>query len=123
MEDLDSQNGIYVNDFSAQKSLLAHGDRIRIGQTNILFLTEDDEGLSFSNEIQFDEDLTTTQSDFAAPFRKLNDKLPTDLDVLTKIGAALNEIQNSEELQKKLLESFSKLFPPNAARLFCSTTT
>ena len=111
LEDLDSQNGIYVNNFSAQKSLLTHGDRIRIGQTNILFLTEDDGGLSFSNEIQFDEDLTTTQSDLYAPYRKISDTLPTDLNVLTKIGAALNEIQNSEELQKKLLEIILEIIP------------
>ena len=111
LEDLDSQNGIYVNNLSAQKSLLTHGDRIRIGQTNILFLTEDDGGLSFSNEIQFDEDLTTTQSDLYAPYRKISDTLPTDLNVLTKIGAALNEIQNSEELQKKLLEIILEIIP------------
>ncbi|MEO8072872.1 MAG: sigma 54-interacting transcriptional regulator, partial [Acidobacteriota bacterium] len=111
LEDLNSQNGIYVNDYSAQKSLLTHGDRIRIGQTNLLFLTEDDEALTFSNEIHFDEDLTATQSDFVVPFRKLSDTLPTDLDVLTKIGAALNEIQNSEELQKKLLEIILEIIP------------
>ncbi len=111
LEDLNSQNGIYVNDYATQKLFLTHGDRIRIGQTNILFLTEDDEALTFSNEIHFDEDLTATQSDFVAPFRKLSDTLPTDLEVLTKIGAALNEIQNSEELQKKLLEIILEIIP------------
>ncbi|MGI8639550.1 MAG: sigma 54-interacting transcriptional regulator [Pyrinomonadaceae bacterium] len=113
LEDLDSQNGIFVNASPVQKSLLKHGDRIRIGQTYILFLTEEDDGaMTFSNEIRFDDDVTlVTQADFQMPIEKTVGKLSSDLDILTKIGAALSEIQTSEEFQKRLLEIILEIIP------------
>jgi Nif-specific regulatory protein len=41
IRDLQSRNGIFVNGVPAHERALAHGDTIRIGDTHILFLTED----------------------------------------------------------------------------------
>lgn len=115
LEDLDSRNGTFVNNSPARKLLLKHGDRIRIGQTQILFLTEDFDGenrkMRFSNEILFDDDNFLTQTDVKIPFEQNTADLSADLKVLTKIGQALDEIQTSEELQQKLLEIILELIP------------
>ncbi len=112
VEDLDSRNGTFVNNSPAQKLLLKHGDRIRIGQTYILFLTkEENQEMLFSNQIQFDDDVFLTQTDVKIPFGHESADLSADLRVLTKIGKALDEIDTSEELQQKLLEIILELIP------------
>ena len=113
LEDLDSHNGTFVNDVPTKKSLLKHGDRIRVAQTFLLFLTEEEnQARLFSNEIRFfDEDVFLTQSFIKIPVEKDTSGLSTDLGVLTKIGKALGEISSSEELQEKLLEIILELIP------------
>ncbi len=112
LEDLDSRNGTFVNDSPAQKLLLKHGDRIRVGQTYILFLTEEDiQTMRFEHEIQFEDDAFVTQTDITMPFKKGAADLSADFGVLIKIGKALNEINTSEELQQKLLEIILELIP------------
>ena len=112
LEDLDSRNGTFVNSSPAQKLLLQHGDRIRIGQTYILFLTKEENQESFfSNEIQFDEDIFLTRTDLKIPFEQSSADLSPDLNILTMIGQALEELNTSEELQQKLLEIILELIP------------
>lgn len=112
LEDLDSRNGTFVNNSPAQKLLLKHGDRIRVGQTYILFLTEEeDRKMRFSNEIKFDDDDFLTQTDVKISFDQGTADLSSDLSILTKIGKALDEIDTSEELQQKLLEIILELIP------------
>ncbi len=112
LEDLDSRNGTFVNDFPATKSLLKHKDRIRIGQTYLLFITEevDDEKI-YSNEIRFDDDLHLTHSFVKIPYERNFGNLSSELGVLTKIGKALAETKNSEDLQKKLLDIILEFIP------------
>ncbi len=112
LEDLASRNGTFVNNSPAQKLLLKHGDRIRIGQTHILFLTkEENQEMLFSNEIQFDDDVFLTQPDIKISFGQSTADMSADLSILTKIGKALDEINTSEELQQKLLEIILELIP------------
>ncbi|MDQ3180943.1 MAG: sigma 54-interacting transcriptional regulator [Acidobacteriota bacterium] len=112
LEDLGSRNGTFVNGFPAQKLLLKHGDRIRVGQTHILFLTEEEnQTMLFSDEIQFDDDAFLTQTDISILIEKDVTDLSTDFGVLTKIGKVLDRIQTSEELQQKLLEIILELIP------------
>lgn len=112
LEDLNSRNGTFVNDSPAQKLLLKHGDRIRVGQTFLLFLTEEEtQTMRFSSEIQFADDAFLTQTDMIRPFEKGTAELSADFGVLIKIGKALDEIETSEELQQKLLEIILELIP------------
>lgn len=110
LEDLNSRNGTFVNDSPANTVLLKHGDRVRVGQTYILFLTsEEDQEILYSNEIQFDDDVFLTQPFFTTPLEPSD--LPSDLGVLTQIGKALEQINSSTELQKKLLKIILELIP------------
>jgi pSer/pThr/pTyr-binding forkhead associated (FHA) protein len=45
VEDLGSSNGIYLNELKIRKSPLTIGDRIRIGQTIIIFAADPEENL------------------------------------------------------------------------------
>lgn len=118
LEDLDSRNGTFVNDSPARKLLLKHGDRIRVGQTFILFLTEEDtQTMRFEHEIQFADDAFITQTDFKIPSEKGTAELSADFGVLVKIGKALDEINTSEELQQKLLEIILELIPAERAAI------
>ena len=112
VEDLGSHNGTFVNDLPIKKSFLKHGDRIRVGQTFLLFQTqEENRNTLFSNEIQFDEDIFLTHSFTKLPFQYNTGDLSTDFGVLTKIGSALTDIKSSKELQEKILEIILELIP------------
>ncbi len=112
VEDLDSRNGTFVNNSPVQTLLLKHGDRIRVGRTGILFLTEEEfRETLFSGEIEFDDDVHLTQTDVKIPSEQGAADLSADLRVLTKIGRALEEIDTSEKLQQKFLEIILELIP------------
>ena len=118
LEDLDSRNGTFVNNSPAKKLILKHGDRIRVGQTFLLFLTEEEsQARHFSNEIEFADDAFVTLADFNTTSEKGTAKLTADFGVLLKIGKALDEINNSEELQQKLLEIILELIPAERAAI------
>lgn len=117
LEDLDSRNGTFVNDSPAQKLLLKHGDRIRVGQTYLLFLTKDDDSLIYSNNIEFDEDIHLTQSFFKPPLDIVVSDMSADLGVLTQIGKILDKINSSAELQEKLLKIILDIIPAERVAL------
>ena len=113
IEDLSSHNGILVNSENVQNRILRHGDRIRIGQTDLLFLTKDDERvLLFSNQIQMVDDLSATKAEFlVSTDNNIGSMMTPGIHLLTKLGAVLDEIQNSEELQQKFLEIILEFIP------------
>lgn len=117
IEDLNSHNGTFVNDVPVQELLLKHGDRIRVGRTHLVFLTEEEQEMLFSNEVQFDENELVTQSDIHLSIEKLASGLPPELNVLTSIGKALNDSKDAESLQRRLLEIILELIPAERAAI------
>src|SRR5207247_3215720 len=53
--DLESLNGTFVNDVPVKRRALQHGDRLRIGDSQFLFLLHDGDVSSRSSEVQFDD--------------------------------------------------------------------
>lgn len=117
IKDLGSRNGTFVNETPAQNMLLRHGDKIRVGQTYILFLINDDDSLIFSNNIEFDEDIHLTQSFFTTSLEVAGNDISADLSILTEIGKILEEIDSSTELQKKLLKITLDIIPADRVAL------
>ncbi len=110
--DLNSQNGVFVNSTPIKERLLKHGDRLCIGQTYFLFLTEDDDGtLIFSDQIQFVDDLSATLTESPTDFESGTGKLSPDVHFLSKMGAALNNLKDGDELQKRILEITLEIIP------------
>src|SRR5512144_712282 len=53
--DLDSLNGTFVNDVPVKTRKLEHGDRVRIGESQFLFLVQEGNVSSKSSKVKLDE--------------------------------------------------------------------
>lgn len=105
IEDLGSHNGTQVNNSSVSKTLLRHGDEIVLGELRLRFLTSAaaTDNL-FSSEIKFIDDAAPDDGLITASIVEGLTVSAKELSALTKLGRALNEIKNSDELQEKLTE-------------------
>src|ERR1044072_7296647 len=50
--DLESLNGTFVNDVPIRSRLLEHGDRVRVGESQFLFLKQEGDVMSKSSEVK-----------------------------------------------------------------------
>jgi Nif-specific regulatory protein len=110
IEDLDSLNGTFINEVPVKRRELQHGDRIRIGDSQFIFLTHDGE-FSASGEVRFDDGPVISGSTLQF---KLNDALyvmARDLSALMKISTTINAIRGVEQLQKTLLDLVFEVVP------------
>src|SRR6476619_2847201 len=53
--DLESLNGTFVNDVPVKQRMLEHGDRVRIGDSLFLFLTQEGDSMSKSSDVRIEE--------------------------------------------------------------------
>jgi Nif-specific regulatory protein len=124
--DLDSLNGTFVNGKPVRERLLAHGDRISIGETRLVFLQhEGDTPAPGSILVEVSERELTAHStlrmrveDILEPHtREEWAQLPAlasmarDLTLLVKISTAINSIRDAEELQRELLRFVFEVVP------------
>lgn len=103
LEDLASHNGTFVNDSNVKSERLAHGDRIHIGNAYFMFLVDENNDAPPA-EVRFDDGTLITKSAIRLFPSKDERDFPTDLNVLIKLGKAINEISEPEALQAKMLE-------------------
>src|SRR5208283_4426123 len=109
--DLDSHNGTFVNGIPVRRKLLSHGDTLRIGRCELVFLITEDEG-QVQPEVQFKEEglddaLSTTN---VRAYRSVPQggtdvgRMARDLNALFKIANSINSIRELDPLQHRLLE-------------------
>ena len=111
ISDLQSLNGTFVNDVPIKKRVLQHGDRIRIGDTQFLFLLQEGEVPSAASRVVLDDNRSASGATVQI---KLNDALylmARDLSALLKVSTTINAIRGLEELQKRLLELLFEVVP------------
>jgi Nif-specific regulatory protein len=112
LKDLESRNGTFLNNLPVKESVLRHGDCIRIGKTLIYFQTEEElSAMPFNDNFQFDNGALITRSEIRFAVEPNLHKMPQDLNTLAKLGQALNEIKNPDQLQKRFLEIILELIP------------
>ena len=122
--DLESHNGTFVNGIPVRRKLLGHGDTIRVGRCELVFLiTEDDEheqkALEF-HELEPDDTLTTTN---VRAYRSMPQggidvgRMARDLNALFKIANSINSIRELEPLQHRLLELIGEVIPADSAAI------
>ena len=109
--DLDSLNGTFVNDVPVKRRNLQHGDRVRIGDTQFLFLRHDDDTPSASSEVRFNDRVVLTGSTVQFSFNDALYLMARDLAALIKVSTTVNAIRGLTELQKKLLELMFEVVP------------
>ena len=110
IEDLESLNGTFVNDVPVKRRQLQHGDRVRIGDSQFIFLTHDAD-MNTSSEVQFEEGHVISGSTLQFRFNDALYVMARDLSALMKISTTINAIRGLEKLQKTLLDLLFEVVP------------
>jgi Nif-specific regulatory protein len=122
--DLDSHNGTFVNGIPVRRKLLGHGDTIRVGQCELVFLITEDE-LLVSRMVQFNDTEpppdggTTVSTQLPLPWALGTDvgRMARDLNALFKIANTINSIREVESLQRRLLQLVCEVVPADAGAI------
>jgi transcriptional regulator with PAS, ATPase and Fis domain/pSer/pThr/pTyr-binding forkhead associated (FHA) protein len=115
--DLESHNGTFVNGIPVTRRALMHGDVIRVGNSELLFLTRE-ESQDDAVELQYSDDVTqealkTVQITVGSQTHSPTDvgRMARDLNALFKIANTINSIRDPGHLQTKLLELIFEVVP------------
>jgi two-component system response regulator HydG len=110
--DLESLNGTFINDVPIKRRTLQHGDRVRIGDSQFLFLLHESDTAALSTSIQFDDAAhAVSGSTLQIKFNDALYLMARDLSALMKISTTVNAIRGVEELRKTLLELLFEVVP------------
>ena len=115
--DLDSLTGTFVNGMPIRRKLLNHGDTIRIGSAELVFLIHEGEEIPVPKRQStgFSSPLSDTVR-MAAPaavptFGIEVGRMARDLTALFRISNVINSIRNSQLLQHELLRLIFEVVP------------
>ena len=125
LSDLDSRNGVFVNELPIKRRRLEHGDVIRLGDHHLLFLFHEVDLAPVAAQVQLDDCAAPTgatllldpnEAFYSQPERLFTElsaagRVSRDLNALLKIGAAINQLRSVTELQDRLLELILEVFP------------
>jgi transcriptional regulator with GAF, ATPase, and Fis domain len=116
--DGDSDNGTFVNGVLVKRKLLEHGDTIRVGNSEFVFLLHEEEnagnGAVRLSDILSESSLGTIRVEplAASPsFADLVGWMARDLATLLRISNIINSIRDSEALQRELLKLIFEVIP------------
>src|ERR1041385_6168231 len=109
--DLESLNGTFVNDLPVKTRLLEHGDRVRIGDSQFLFLTHDGDVMSKSSDVKLDERQVISGSTVQFRFDHAVNLMARDLSALMKVSTTINSIRGLDDLLERLLELLFEVIP------------
>src|SRR5215207_4619087 len=109
--DLESLNGTFVNDLPVRSRLLEHGDRVRIGDCQFLFLTHEGEATSKSSDVKLDEAQVVSGSTVQIRFDHAIYQMARDLSALMKVSTTINSIRGLDDLLERLLELLFEVVP------------
>jgi len=122
--DLESHNGTFVNGIPVSKRPLAHGDVLRMGQCELVYLTEESSPsiaprLLYSDTSSADIRKTVKLQDPRAwtPTPTEVGRMARDLDALVKISRTINSIRDPQELQHQLLERIFEVVPADTGAI------
>jgi Nif-specific regulatory protein len=109
--DLESLNGTFVNDVPVRSRLLEHGDRVRIGDSQFLFLMHEGDATSKSSDVRLDEAHVLSGSTVQIRFDEAIYQMTRDLSALMKISTAINSIRGLDNLLERLLDLLFEVAP------------
>src|ERR1041385_587210 len=111
LTDLESLNGTFVNDVPVKTRLLEHGDRVRIGDSQFLFLMHEGDATSKSSDVRLDEAKVISSSTVQIRFDDAVYQMTRDLSALMKISTTINSIRGLDEILERLLELLFEVVP------------
>ncbi len=109
--DLESLNGTFINDVPVRTRVLEHGDRVRIGEVQFLFLAHDGDTSSKSSQVKLDEAKVLSGSTVQIRFDDALYLMARDLSALMKVSTTINAIRGLDDLQERLLELLFEVVP------------
>jgi Nif-specific regulatory protein len=109
--DLESLNGTFINDVPIRTRQLEHGDRVRIGDSQFLFLAHEGEPASKSSDVTLDELKVVTGPTVQVRLDEAVYQMARDLSALMKISTAINAVRGLESLLERLLELLFEVVP------------
>jgi Nif-specific regulatory protein len=118
LADLDSHNGTFVHGVPVARKLLVHGDTMRVGNSEFLFLTLDEDESSSSPGNLSDD----TMGLDLGPVPIMEPTIPRgsgvdvghmarDLAVLFRISNVISSVRNLDVLQQELLQLIFEVIP------------
>jgi len=125
IQDLGSHNGTRVNGIPVKEQKLAHGDQISVGDSLLVFLTEEDDLAHVTNPVEFEDtaefngfpvELNQEGALYLQP-EKLFAGLPEtarttrDLNALLRLATKIGGIRSREALQWQLLGFIFEVVP------------
>jgi len=126
LSDLESLNGTFVNGVPAREKQLEHGDRIKVGGSQFIFLLHDeavDTVVPPMSDSFLGQLITTVtvkvdrrepvflQQDNSSEALPPNARLARDLAAVLRISTAINGIKKAEELQRRVLDMMFEVLP------------
>src|SRR6516225_5965393 len=126
--DLESLNGTLVNGVPTREKTLDHGDRIKVGSSQFIFVThpvDSPPGVPLTDFL--DEHFTTTITvmvnsedsvllqESVADMLPSNQRLARDLAAVLRISTAINAIRKAAELQERVLKMIFEVMPVERA--------
>jgi len=132
--DHGSLNATVVNGMPVKQHLLKSGDRIRVGDSLLLFLREAEQSRSISNPAPFEDVRLITRNtmllrkDDAANFERPPStpnsaplsRSTRDLNALLKISLAINSFRRPEALLEHLLQLIGSVIPADSGAILLS---
>jgi Nif-specific regulatory protein len=119
--DLESLNGTFVNDVPVKSRVLQHGDRLRIGDSQFVFLTHEGEVESRSSEVNLDETQVVSGPTLQIRMDDAVYLMARDLSALMKISTSINAIRGLEDLLQRLLELLFEVVPAQRGAILLTT--
>jgi hypothetical protein len=117
ISDLESHNGTFVNGVQINRTPIRHGDRIRVGTSEFVFLTQDDDADAQPPGVA----RQTTSGMLTAVFLDQRSGLPAnpsgigrmarDLSAFFKIANLVNSFHDVDTLQRQLLALIFEVIP------------
>jgi transcriptional regulator with GAF, ATPase, and Fis domain len=129
LRDLDSRHGTFVNGMPVRERELADGDRITLGESQILFLTREEEDRAGEGPLLVDGDTSSMKTTAQLAPEESRYLLPEvilaalppeartarDLQALLRIGNDLHALQATEPIARRLLELALETIPAERA--------
>jgi Nif-specific regulatory protein len=117
--DLESLNGTFINGVPIRSRVLEHGDRVRIGDSQFLFLLHDGEP-SKSSEVTLDEVQIVTGPTLHVRLDEAVFQMERNLSALMKVSTAINAIRGHNPLLERLLELLFEVVPAQRGAILLS---